>query len=92
MIGTASGRAANGRLLCSSFQLNPSVVRVVPTSAAPGSAADRGRTVIRAAQFRRSEWISFAAISPNRKITAPTPLQARALSLIANIKLVASTR
>jgi hypothetical protein len=41
----ASGRMANGRLLCYSFQLNPSVVIVMPTSAASGGAADRGRTV-----------------------------------------------
>lgn len=54
---------ADGSLLCYSLQLNPSVVRVIPTSAAPGSAAARGRTVVQAAQFGMSQWISFAAIS-----------------------------
>ena len=56
---------ADGSLLCYSLQLNPSVVRVIPTSAAPGNAADRGRTVVRANQFGPSGWISFAAISPD---------------------------
>jgi Sigma-70 region 2 len=35
------------------------------TNAVPGSAAERGRTVVRAAQFGRSDSISFAAISPS---------------------------
>ena len=51
---------ADGGQLCYSLQLAPSVVRVIPTSAAPGSAADVGRTV---AQARSGQWISFAAIS-----------------------------
>lgn len=58
---------ADGGLLCYSLEENPSVVRVIPTSAAPGSAAGRGRTVVGAAQFGGSEWIAFAAISPDGK-------------------------
>jgi hypothetical protein len=56
---------ADGSLLAYSLQENPSIVGVIPTSAAPGSAAARGRTVVRAAQFGPSAWISFAAISPD---------------------------
>jgi hypothetical protein len=42
------------------------VVRVIPTSAAPGSAAGLGQTV---AQAQSGQWIPFAAISPDgRKI------------------------
>jgi len=51
---------ADGSQLCYSLQLTPSVVRVIPTSAAPGSASDLGRTV---AQAQAGQWISFAAIS-----------------------------
>src|SRR5215472_3161755 len=59
---------ANGSLLSYIFEPNSrsetsSVVRVMPTDAAPGSVADRGRTVARAAQFGRSDFISFAAVS-----------------------------
>jgi hypothetical protein len=56
---------ANGSLVLYSLQLGPSAVRIIPASAPPGQAADRGRTVLRAAQFGRSQWISFAAISPD---------------------------
>ena len=56
---------ADGSLLCFGLEQNPSVVRVIPTSAAPGSAADRSRTVIHAAQFGPDSWIPFAAISPD---------------------------
>jgi hypothetical protein len=55
---------ANGGELCYPSQESPSVVRVIPTSAASGSAADRGRTV---AQFGGSEWVEFAAITPDGK-------------------------
>jgi hypothetical protein len=58
---------ADGSLLCYSLQFNPSMVGVISTGAAPGSAADRGRTVVRADQFGASEWISYAAISPDGK-------------------------
>jgi hypothetical protein len=58
---------ADGGELCYASQQSPSVVRVIPTSAAPGSAADRGRTVARAAQFGGSEWVLFAAITPDGK-------------------------
>lgn len=75
---TAPGNDANGAIvsvsltadggeLCYASQQSPSVVRVIPTSAAPGSAADRGRTVARAAQFGGSEWVLFAAITPDGK-------------------------
>jgi hypothetical protein len=58
---------ADGGELCYASQQSPSVVRVIPTSAAPGSAADRGRTVARAAQFGGSEWVLYAAITPDGK-------------------------
>jgi hypothetical protein len=51
---------ADGRQLCYSLQLTPSVVRVIPTSAPSGSAAGLGRTVARAPS---DQWISFAVIS-----------------------------
>lgn len=58
---------ANGSLLSYIYWPNTSetstVVRVMPTDAAPGNLAERGRTVARAAQFGRSDWISFAAVS-----------------------------
>jgi len=58
---------ANGSVLSYIFQRNSSetssVVRVMPTDAAPGNVTERGRTVARAAQFGRSDWISFAAVS-----------------------------
>jgi DNA-binding beta-propeller fold protein YncE len=59
---------ADGGELCYSLQDDPSGVRIIPTTAAPGSAADRGRTVVAAAaQFGPSEWVSFAAITPDGK-------------------------
>jgi hypothetical protein len=59
---------ADGAELCYSLQDDPSGVRVIPTTAAPGSAADRGRTVVAAAaQFGPAEWVSFAAITPDGK-------------------------
>ena len=74
MPGTAANAAivsvsltADGGELCYASQQSPSVVRVIPTSAAPGSAADRGRTVVRAAQFGGSEAVLFAAITPDGK-------------------------
>jgi hypothetical protein len=60
--------SANGGLLLYSLQLGPSVVRIIPASDPPGQAADRGRTVLRAAQFGPSQWISFAAISPDGSV------------------------
>jgi len=57
---------ADGKQLCYSLQLPASVVRVIPTSAAAGSAAAIGRTVARASSSR---WISFSAISADgRKV------------------------
>jgi hypothetical protein len=53
---------ADGRQLCYSLQVAPSVVRVIPTSAAAGSADRLGRTV---AEAPSGQWISFAAISPD---------------------------
>jgi hypothetical protein len=58
---------ANGDLLLYSLQESTSEVRVIATSAQPGMASERGRTVIKAAQLGPSTWISFAAISPNGK-------------------------
>lgn len=57
--------SASGSLLLYSLQLEPSVARIIPASARTGQAADRGRTVLRAAQYGGSHWISFAAISPD---------------------------
>jgi hypothetical protein len=51
---------ADGKQLCYSLQLPASVARVIPTSAAPGRAADIGRTVARA---QSGMWISFSVIS-----------------------------
>jgi hypothetical protein len=41
------------------------MVGIIPASAAPGSAAARGHTVVRADQFGPSVWISVAVISPD---------------------------
>jgi hypothetical protein len=60
--------SANGGLLLYSLQPGPSEVRVIPASDPPGQAADRGRTVLRAAQFGPSRWISFATISPDGSV------------------------
>ena len=47
---------ANGSLPLYSLQLDPSVVRIIPASAPPGPRfADRGRTLLQAAQFGRSQ-------------------------------------
>ncbi len=50
----------DGTELCYSLQLASSVVRVIPTNAARGVAADRGRTVVRASAGR---WIPLSQIS-----------------------------
>lgn len=55
---------ADGGQLTYSLQLSPSVVRMIPASAAPGAAADRGRTLVQAAAFGPADWVSFAVISP----------------------------
>lgn len=57
---------ANGRLLGYNIELTKlfaSVARVMPTDAAPGSAAQRSRTVVRASRFGPSTDISSAAIT-----------------------------
>jgi hypothetical protein len=51
---------ADGKQLCYSLQLDASVARVIPTSAAPGIAAGIGRTVVRAGAGR---WVALAQIS-----------------------------
>jgi len=51
---------ADGKQLCYNVRGPASVVRVIPTDAAPGRAADIGRTV---AEAPSGHWISFAAIS-----------------------------
>jgi hypothetical protein len=59
---------ADGKELCYSLQGEgpPSLIRVIPTSAAPGSAARLGRTVV---QAQAGHWISFSAISADgRKV------------------------
>jgi hypothetical protein len=58
---------ANGGLLLYSLQESTSEVRAIPTSAPSGMASERGRTVVKAAEFGTSTWISFAAISPDGK-------------------------
>jgi hypothetical protein len=59
---------ADGHLLAYNIQLTqlfPSVARVLPTDAAPGTAAQRSRTVAQAAQFGRSDDIYADAITPD---------------------------
>lgn len=43
-------------------------MRVIAASAAPGVAADRGRTLVQATAFGPTDWVSFAAISPDGRI------------------------
>lgn len=57
--------SADASMLCYSVQEGPSVVRVIPTSAAPGPAASLGRTVADASAFGSSEFISYATITPD---------------------------
>ena len=54
---------ADGKQLCYSLQGEgpPSLVRVIPTSAAPGSAADRGRTVAQAPSCRVVSRVALSA-------------------------------
>jgi WD40-like Beta Propeller Repeat len=64
----AAGRpslTADGSMLYYTINLSTPVVRGMPTSVAPGPAADRSRTVVRAAAFGPADLISFAAISPD---------------------------
>jgi hypothetical protein len=59
---------ADGHLLAYNIQqtqLFPSVALVLPTDAAPGTAAQRSRTVAQAAQFGRSDDIYAEAITPD---------------------------
>jgi hypothetical protein len=59
---------ASGHLLAYNIQqtkLFPSVARVLPTDAAPGTAAQRSRTVARASRFGRSDDIYADAITPD---------------------------
>jgi hypothetical protein len=57
--------SADASQLCYSLQEGPAVVRVIPTSSAPGPAASLGRTVADASAFGRSDFISYAAITPD---------------------------
>jgi hypothetical protein len=65
---------ASGGLLLYNVRGRTPELRVIPTNAPPGPAADRGRTIIQATRFARATrfeppWFSFAAISPDaRKI------------------------
>jgi hypothetical protein len=58
---------ANGSMLYYTMNLQPgtSVVRGMPTSAAPGPAADRSRTVVQADTFGPTDQVPFATISPD---------------------------
>jgi hypothetical protein len=60
---------ADGSQLCYSFPDGTAAVRVIPTSAAAGQAADRGRTVLATAQVDRlgGSGLYFAAISADGK-------------------------
>jgi hypothetical protein len=60
---------ADGSQLCYSFPGGNAAVRVIPTSAAAGNAADRGRTVLQTAQVDRlgGMGLYFAAISADGK-------------------------
>jgi len=63
---------ANGGLLLYGVRDRTPELRVIPTSAPPGPAADRSRAIISAARFGRSarfgpSWFSFAAISPDAR-------------------------
>jgi hypothetical protein len=61
----------NGGLLLYNVRDRTPELRVIPTSAPPGPAADRGRTIIQATRFGRltgfGPWFSFAAISPDAR-------------------------
>ncbi len=69
-VGSVSIDASGGQLLYSVRNRTPEL-RVIPTSAPPGPAADRGRTIMQATRFGRSTafgpWFSFAAISPDAR-------------------------
>jgi hypothetical protein len=59
---------ADGHLLAYNIQLTqliPSVAQVLPTDAAPGTAAQRSRTIAQGAQFGRSDDIYADAITPD---------------------------
>ena len=63
---------ANGGQLAYSVRDRTPEIRVIPTDASPGPAADRGRTIIRATRFGRPtkfglSWFSFAALSPDAR-------------------------
>jgi hypothetical protein len=93
---------ADGGQLTYSLQLDPSVVRVIPASAAPGVAADRGRTLVQATSFGPTDWVSFAAISPDGRTLyfttfpqekfGPGTGQVRALNLATGRSRVVDTQ
>jgi hypothetical protein len=56
---------ANGSTLYYVDNVSTSMVRSMPTSAAPGPAADRSRTAVQAATFGPADQVPFAAISPD---------------------------
>jgi hypothetical protein len=78
-------------MLYYTMNLSTPVVRAMPTSAPPGPAADRSRTVMRAAVFVPTDWVGFTAISPGGSTlyfvtypegrSGPGPGQVRALNL-----------
>ncbi len=62
----------NGGLLLYGVRDRTPELSVIPTSAPPGPAADRSRTIIQATRFGRParfgpSWFSFAAISPDAR-------------------------
>jgi hypothetical protein len=93
---------ADGSQLTYSLQLSPSVVRVIPASAAPGVAADCGRTLVQATAFGPTDWVSFAAISPDGRTlyfttypenkSGPGTGQVRALDLATGRSRVLDTQ
>jgi hypothetical protein len=87
--------SGNGRLLAYSTEIQTSVVRVIPTNAASGSAAARGRTVVRAAQFGHSAIIG-AQISSNGKLvyfaTYPLPMLVQGPEAQVRVASVATGR
>ena len=67
-VGAAGGGTvsltATGSQLCYVTGESTSEIRIIPTSATPGPAAERSRVVAQPAQFGPDTWIPYAVISP----------------------------
>jgi WD40-like Beta Propeller Repeat len=63
--GGSLSLTANGSMLYYIINVGASVVRVMPTSAPAGPAADRSRTVVQADAFGPADQVGFTAISPD---------------------------